>query len=165
MAEATRHARYLGVNVARISGIETMTIKPVCEAENSVRHADGRFKPGHSIGRPKGARSQFNKAVLERLGGLTGKALATLERKLEEGDLKAATFVISRFSSAERTVDVPVDPAGLAEAIAGGDCTPTEANRLALALRSLTEASNVEAMRNRLSEIEAILDQQQGKGR
>lgn len=141
-----------------------MTSEPLSEAENSVRHPDGRFKAGHSIGRPKGARSQFNRAVLERLGGLTDKALVTLEARLDQQDLKAALWVLSRFSSAERTVDVPVDPTGLADAIAEGDCTPTEANRLALALRSLTEASNVEAMRTRLSEIEAILEQQ-GKGR
>lgn len=142
-----------------------MTDTPLCEAENSVRHRDGRFKAGHSIGRPKGARSQFNKAVLERLGDLTDKALQTLEARLDQQDLKAALWVLNRFSSAERVVDAPVDPAGLAEAIAAGDLTPTEANRLSLALRSLTEAENVEAMRARLDEIESVLDQQQGKGR
>lgn len=141
-----------------------MTTKPLCEAENSVRHADGRFKPGHSIGRPRGSRSQFNRAVLERLGGLTDKALATLEARLDAQDLKAALWILSRFSSAERVVDVPIDPASLADAIQSGDCTPTEANRLSLVLRSLTEAENVEAMRTRLSEIEAILEKQ-GKGR
>jgi hypothetical protein len=141
--------------------LSTETERPVSEP---WRRKDGTFGPGNP-GKPRGATHKFNREVLERLGGLTDKALTTLERKLEEGDLKAATFVISRFSSAERTVDVPVDPAGLAEAIAAGDVTPTEANRLALALRSLTEAENVENMRARLSEIEAILEQQQGKGR
>lgn len=142
-----------------------MATKPLCEAENSARHPDGKFKPGHGIGRPKGARSQFNKAVLDRLGGLTDKALATLEARLDQQDLKAALWILSRFSSAERVVDVPTDPQGIADAIEAGHLTPTEANRLALALRSLTEAENVESMRARLSEIEAILEQQQGKRR
>lgn len=143
-----------------------MTLNTETERTDTGRDAAGRFtsSPGNR-GKPAGATHKFNREILARLGGLTDKALATLERRLDEGDLKAATFILSRFSSAERTVDVPVDPAGLAEAIAAGDVTPTEANRLALALRSLTEAENVENMRARLSEIEAILDQQQAKGR
>lgn len=144
-----------------------MVVKPETERPKTdpyARRSDGTFGP-NNVGKPKGATHKFNREVLAALGGLTTKALATLERKLEEGDLKAATFVISRFSSAERVVDVSVDPQGIADAIQSGDLTPTEANRLALALRSLTEAENVENMRARLSEIEAILEQQQGKGR
>lgn len=142
-----------------------MNTNTLSEAQDSVRLPNGRFKPGHGIGRPRGSRSKFNKAVLDRLAGLTDKALCTLEARLDQQDLKAALWVLARFASAERVVDVPTDPQGIADAIQSGDCTPTEANRLALALRSLTEAENVEAMRSRLSEIEAILQQQQVKGR
>ena len=142
-----------------------MSVEALSEAENSVRHANGRFKPGHGIGRPKGARSQFNKAVLDQLGGLTTKAMATLERKLDEGDLKAATFVLARFLPSERVVDVPAGPDSIADALSEGQLTPTESNRLALAVKSLKEAVGIDEMRARLDEIEALLvAQNKGRG-
>ena len=138
----------------------------LCEPTNSAsgRDARGRLVKGHGLGgRPKGAKSRFNAEVLERLGGLTSKAMATLERKLDEGDLKAATFVLARFLPSERVIDVSAEPNGIADAMADGGLTPTETNRLSQAVKTLKEAAGVDEMRARLDEIEALL-LRQGRG-
>ncbi|GMN12430.1 hypothetical protein [Altererythrobacter sp. MTPC7] len=123
------------------------------------RKPDGTFGPGNP-GKPKGARHRFNKAVLDRLGGLTDKAMATLERKLDEGELKAATFVLARFLPSERVVDVAAEPHEIADAIGEGELTVQESNRLAQAVKTLKEAAGVDEMRARLDEIEALLTAQ-----
>lgn len=133
--------------------------RPVTD-EHRDRH--GRFTRGNP-GKPAGAKHRFNKEVLERLGGLTTKAMETLERKLDEGDLKAATFVLARFLPSERTIELGTsDPNGIADAAAEGELTPTEANRLAQAINTLKTAAGVDEMRARLDEIEALLIQRRG---
>jgi hypothetical protein len=122
------------------------------------RDTKGRFAPGNP-GKPKGAKHRFNAEVLERLGGLTSKAFATLERKLDEGELKAATFVLSRFLPSERVIELGGDPNGIADAAAEGELTPTEMNRVAQAVKTIKEASGIDEMRSRLDEIEALLVQ------
>ena len=134
-----------------------MNTNTLSEAQDSVRLPNGRFKPGHGIGRPRGSRSKFNKAVLDRLAGLTDKAMTTLERKLDEGDLKAAMFVLARFLPSERVIDLPAEPNDIADALNQGDLSPVEIGRLSLAVRSLKEAAGVDEMRARLDEIEALL--------
>ena len=127
------------------------------------RRPNGTFAPGNP-GKPKGAKHRFNREVLERLGGLTSKAMETLERKLDEGDLKAATFVLSRFLPSERVVDIgSTDPKAVADAVADEGLTPTEANRVAQAVKTLKEAAGVDEMRARLDEIEALLIAQSGR--
>lgn len=128
------------------------------------RNADGTFARGNP-GKPKGASHRFNREVLAQLGNLTNKALVALERKLEQGDLKAATFVLARFLPSERVIDVPAEPNGIADALSQGELTPTESNRLALAVKSLKEAAGIDEMRARLDEIEALLiAQNKGRG-
>lgn len=128
------------------------------------RNADGTFGRGNP-GKPKGASHRFNREVLAQLGNLTSKAVATLETRLEAGDLKAATFVLSRFLPSERVIDVPAEPNGVADMLSEGGLTPTESNRLALAVKSLKEAAGIDEMRARLDEIEALLiAQNKGRG-
>ena len=82
-----------------------------------------------------------------------------------QGDLKAATFVLARFLPSERVIDVPAEPNGIADALTQGELTPTESNRLALAVKSLKEAAGIDEMRARLDEIEALLiAQNKGRG-
>ena len=135
-----------------------MTQTTVTNRQNTEpwRNADGTFGRNNP-GKPKGATHRFNREVLERLGGLSSKAMTTLERKLDEGDLKAATFVLARFLPSERVIDVPAEPNGIADAVAEGGLTPTETNRLAQAVKTLKEAAGVDEMRTRLDEIEALL--------
>ena len=125
------------------------------------RRPDGTFGPGNP-GKPRGSTHKFNREVLNQLGGLTAKAMRTLERKIDEGDLKASLFVLARFLPSERVIDVPAEPNGLADFVAEGGLTPTETNRLAQAIKTLKEASGIDEMRARLDEIEALLIQRRG---
>ncbi len=145
-------------------GTDTKTDPVRTKSDPYARRFDGTFGAGN-IGKPRGATHKFNREVLERLGGLTSKALVTLERKLDEGDLKAATFVLARFLPSERVVDVPAEPNGIADAVEEGGLTPTETNRLSQAVKTLKEAAGVDEMRARLDEIEALLiAQNKGRG-
>lgn len=136
----------------------TNTVSKRAKTE-SWRNSDGTFGAGNP-GKPKGATHRFNREVLNQLGNLTGKALKALETALDQGDVKAALWTLSRFTPSERIVDVPHGPSAVADMLAEGDLTPSESNRLALAVKSLKEASGIDEMRGRLDEIEALLIKQ-----
>lgn len=140
-----------------------MTDSTELNRANTAEHRNGlgQFAKGNP-GKPRGAKHRFNAEVLERLGGLTSKAFATLERKLDEGELKAATFILSRFLPSERVVELGGDPNEISDAAAEGQLTPTEMNRVAQAAKTIKEASGIDEMRARLDEIEALLIQRKG---
>ncbi|MBL4641629.1 MAG: hypothetical protein JKX86_07385 [Verrucomicrobiales bacterium] len=73
-------------------------------------------------------------------------------------------FLLSRLLPADRAVGADAsNPTALAEAIGDGSLSPVEANRLAQTARSLAEVEQIDEMRSRLDEIEALL-LKQGRG-
>tara|TARA_R110000772_G_scaffold22737_6_gene61300 strand:+ start:552 stop:1031 length:480 start_codon:yes stop_codon:yes gene_type:complete len=141
---------------SKFSGIDDMTISKAEKSE--TRDATGRFVPGHSIGRPKGSKSAFNKQVLAALGDLTSQAMAVLKERLNQNDLKAATFVLARFLPEHRLTDVgSVDPTAWADAMATGEITVSEAGKAAQALKTISDAGEVKELRARLDEIETLI--------
>ena len=130
------------------------------EAENSVeRGPGGKFLPGHGMGRPKGSRNRLNTAVLDTLGELTGPAMNVLREQLTQGNAKVAFYVLDRFLPNERSPAIgSTDPHNVADAIAEGHLTPTEAAKLAGAMKQLVDADQVKMLMARLDEIEALLN-------
>lgn len=129
------------------------------EAPNSaLRGPGGKFLPGHGMGRPKGSRNALNTAVLDNLADLTSGAIAVLRDKLSQGDLRAATYVLDRFTPSERAVALgTTDPASVADALADGLITPGEAAKVAGTLKVIAEAHEVKELRARLDEIETLI--------
>ena len=126
------------------------------------RNPNGTFG-ANNPGRPVGALGKRGKAEIDRLHQRSEAVWRVIDQRLAENCVKTALFLAARMLPAERVVEVPTDARGIADAIAAGDLTPTESNRLALALRSLSEAENVDALRSRLDEIEKLLAVQ-GRG-
>ena len=124
---------------------------------DSGRLPNGTFGPGNS-GRPKGSKSAFNKQVLDALGDLTSHAMAVLKERLNQNDLKAATFILQRYLPEHRLTDVgSTDPTAWADAMADGSITVSEAGKAAQALKSLADAGEVKELRARLDEIETLI--------
>ena len=165
MAEATRHARYVGLNVARISGIETMSANTEIDRPNTEpwRRPNGQFGVGNP-GKPRGARHRASKAEIERLRSRSERMWALVDQKLEEGCTKTLLFLLARLLPDSRTVDLDTsDPSAMADAVVDGSLSPVEANRISQSLKHLKEIQQVDAIAERLSEIERLLAVQ-GRG-
>lgn len=136
-----------------------MTNPTLTEAEKSVpRGPGGKFLPGHGMGRPRGSRNALNAQVLDALGDLTSHALGVLKEKLGQNDLKAACYIIDRFAPSERSPALgSTDPAAVADAVADGLLTPSEAGKIAATLKVIADANEVKELRARLDEIEALI--------
>lgn len=136
-----------------------MTPSTLEQAENSApaRDARGRLLPGHTMGRPVGAKGKRGRAEIERLHERSAAAWSVIDQRLSQGCTKTALFVLSRLLPSERVVDVSADPASIGDALSEAALSTTEANRLALTVKSLKEAETVDAMRERLDAIEALL--------
>lgn len=128
------------------------------------RDARGRLLPGHKMGRPLGSTNRRGKAEIDRLDQRSGAVWAVVDRRLSEGCVKTALFLLSRMLPADRPVEADTsNPVALADAMAEGLLSPVESNRLAQAARSLAEIEQIDEMRSRLDEIEALL-LRQGRG-
>jgi len=126
----------------------------VPEAKKTVgRHSDGRFTAGNP-GRPKGSRNKANRETLDAISNLRGKAIQTLSDQLDQGNVKAAMFILQRFLPSERVVDVTATDT---EALIENEITPSEANKIAMSLKQLTDIEHMAAIKDRLDELEAII--------
>lgn len=128
------------------------------------RDARGRLLPGHRAGgRPKGSVNVAGRAEIDRLRQRSAAVWSVIDQRLASGCVKTALWLASRLLPDSRVVEVDSsDPAEVAASVVDGSLTTTEANRLALALKSLREIEQVDAIAARLSEIERLLD---AKGR
>jgi len=143
-----------------------MATRTLDQAQNSgpARDARGRLLPGHKMGRPPGSPNRRGKAEIERLDQRSAAVWAVVDQRLSEGCVKTALFLLSRLLPADRAVGADAsNPTALAEAIGDGSLSPVEANRLAQTARSLAEVEQIDEMRSRLDEIEALL-LKQGRG-
>lgn len=119
---------------------------PDIEPEKTVgRTTDGRFGAGNP-GRPRGSRNKVNRETLDAISNLRGKALQALSEQLDQGNIRAAMWVLDRFTPSERVVEMD-----------DSELTPSEQNKLALAAKQLSEIDHIAAVSERLSELEAII--------
>ncbi|TPG38653.1 hypothetical protein EAH79_16205 [Sphingomonas koreensis] len=117
----------------------------------------GRFTAGNP-GKPKGATHKMNAAVLAALGDLTSNAMRVLKDQLALGNLKAATYILDRYLPSERVVALEsVHPDSIADALAHGEATPSEAAKMAATFKTVADASEVKELRARLDEIESLI--------
>ncbi len=136
----------------------TQTTESVRQNTEPWRNADGTFGRGNP-GKPKGARHRASKAEIERLRSRSDRMWALVDQKLAEGCTKTLLFLLARILPDARTVELDTaDPGALAEAVTDGTMTSTEANRISQSLKHLKEIETVDAIAERLSEIERLLD-------
>lgn len=118
------------------------------------RLPNGQFGPGNP-GKPKGARNKINRQMLEAVGDLTSLSVKVLRDALNEGNVKAAFYVLDRFLPEHRSIELQSpEPSAWADALANGDVTPSEAARAAQALKTINDATISVDLAARLDELE-----------
>lgn len=123
------------------------------------RDQSGRFTSGPgNTGRPIGARAKASRATLEQIKAMGGDAIAALREALGKGERWAVELVISKIVPASRTIEFEdFTPADLIEALRSGDLDAAEGKDLSAALRNLREIEDLEQIRAKLIELEAIV--------
>ncbi|WP_378947240.1 hypothetical protein [Mesorhizobium sp. ANAO-SY3R2] len=92
-----------------------------------------------------------------QLQAMRGIAIAELQKLVLSGDMRAITYVLDRLVAKQRTVELPdTSPATVAEMLASGELSPDEARDIAATIKSLREIEDLEQLRAKLIELEAI---------
>lgn len=124
------------------------------------RDATGKWTSGPgNRGRPLGAKGKLLAGVHKSMTDLTGPALSVIKYHIvEEKSLKAALWLMEKFTPQERLIDVGSTSAmDWADAMAEGVITISEAQRAASALKVIADTDEVRILRDRIDEIEHLL--------
>lgn len=126
----------------------------------------GRFAPGNG-GRPKGTRNRVNRALDKLFSGhATAVAEATI-RAAESGDTTAMRLVLERAFPAPKDrhlspIELPESPpeaaAAIVRAVAGGELTPSDGERLMALTKARAELASLEEIERRLAALETRRD-------
>lgn len=141
------------------------------EPENPRRNHAGRWQPGSSgnpAGKPRGCRHKATEAALELLEHETLAITRTAIERALDGDMVAVRLVLERVIPVvrERPVrfdvpplesakDLPAAVAGILEAVADGELTVGDGARLAVMVRDMATALEVNELEQRIAELEA----------
>jgi hypothetical protein len=130
------------------------------------------FQPGNT-GKPRGARNRTTLALEALLDGEAEAITRQAVKMALEGDTTAMRLVLERIlpprkdrpvrfkmPKLETAADAVKATAALAEAVASGDLTPTEAGELSKLVDGFTKAVEQHDIQRRLDKIEAALEQQ-----
>lgn len=121
------------------------------------RTANGRFTSGNP-GRPAGAVNARANGVLSDLRDMTPDAVEVVRTAIANGEIKTACWLIERVLPKNRTVALPgSDVSSIIEALTDGSISPDEASLVASALARLKEIDEMDAVKERLQQIEALL--------
>ena len=134
---------------------------------NPGRDARGRFAAGNP-GKAKGTRHRATRLVEEALDGAADKLVARLVKMALGGDPAAMKLVMDRLAPPRRDTTVAVtlpemrtaaDAAGamgaVLEAVARGELTPAEGERLARLVEAFRKSLETEDLEARLAALEA----------
>ena len=136
-----------------------MTDNPDNPPTNSAvtRTADGKFAPG-SGGRPPGSRNKVAVQAISKIRELTDDAFSALADNIQKGDQRAVEFVLSRVIPNGRLVELEAANSGaVADALISGQISGAEAKEIATALSKLKEMEDMDALKERLVQIEQLL--------
>lgn len=118
---------------------------------------NGKFAPGNP-GRPRGSKNRVSNTALQAVKSMSDDAINQLKSKLASGDWQAICFVLERILPRGRVLELDgVTPEEVMAQMIDGEITTVEAKDLAVALKSLTEISEIGEINNRLKLLEAML--------
>ena len=110
------------------------------------------------MGRPKHSRNVFSAETLKSIKELTPDALAGLRTNVQANNMDAIKFVLERVVGKGRTVEIAGDkPTDISAALLAGELTSDEAAAFATVLEKLARVEELDAVLNRMSEIERML--------
>lgn len=125
----------------------------------SGRDERGKFAPGNP-GRPFGAKAKASKAALEAVKEMRAGALEKLYEAVASGERWAIEFVLGKVLPATRTIEFEGSSVqDVAVAMQAGDISPDEAYRLSGVLKNLADIEQLENLRSRITELEAVVNE------
>lgn len=128
------------------------------------RDASGRYLPGHG-GRRPGSRNKIAHETIKKIQEMRGDAIQQLRNLVTAGDIKEITYVLDRIIPKNgRTIELDdTRPSTIAEMLADGSINPEEARDIAATIKSLREIEELEQLRAKLIELEAIVGDGTGR--
>lgn len=134
-----------------------MTSPDIPRFSEPQRDDSGRFLPGQG-GRKPGSRNKIPRETMLQLQQMRGIAVDKLRSLIDAGDIRAITYVLNRVVGKSRAIEMDdTRPATIAEMLASGEIAPDEAASIASAIKSLREIEDIEQLRAKLIELEAIV--------
>ena len=128
---------------------------------DTYRDEKGRLLPGHPGLKPVGARSRLSKAAVKSIGESWDSIVRKLIEQSIGGDVQAAKLLASISLPAGLPVQIDASPEGLIAAIESGDLSATEMRLVAATVDKLQDLKELAVIRARLTELEAILSDEQ----
>ena len=134
------------------------------------RDPKGRFGPGNP-GRRPGSRNRVNRALDKLFSGSATRVAEATIRAAEEGDTTAMRLVLERAFPAPKDrhlqpIELPDSPAeaaaAIVRAVAGGDLTPSDGERLMSMTKARADLASLSEIESRLAALETQLE---GKSR
>lgn len=122
----------------------------------------GRFASGPgNVGRPRGTKNAVSRNALQAVQALSDLAIAKLRERIDLGDMAAIKLCLEyTLPRGGRTVELETTGADdVGEALAAGDLSPEEADKIASAFGKLQNIHQVEELRQRLDELEAAMSE------
>lgn len=123
------------------------------------RDTNGRFVSGcGNIGRPVGTKNKVSQKAMQEIKSMSSDALRVLKENLNRNDTKAAIFILEKVLPNQRTVELDgADVGSIVSALVDGTVSPDEARTISLSIARLKEIDEMDALKERLAQIEALL--------
>ena len=117
------------------------------------------FLPGNP-GRKLGVKNRFSRETMEAVKKLSISALAMLQTKIAQGDMRAVEFVLSRCVPAGRTIELDgMTAEDVVEMASEGVLTTSELKDLAATLAKLREVTDLDELHKRIAQLERMVRQ------
>lgn len=88
---------------------------------------------------------------------MSDEAFEKLRENVSNGDQRAIEFVLSRILPSGRVLEIEATPAGVVAALEDGVLTGDEARHLTTALSKLAELEDLQSVKEKVEELEALL--------
>ena len=123
------------------------------------RDNNGRFASGSgNIGRPVGTKNKVSQKAMQEIKSMSTDALRVLKENLDKNDTKAAIFILEKILPSQRTVELDgADVGSIVAALCDGTVSPDEARTISMSIARLKEIDEMDALKERLAQIEVLL--------
>lgn len=127
-----------------------------------VRDGKGRFAAGN-IGRPYGAVAKHSRELLQTVRAMGPRAVDKLSAALDKEEQWAIQLILKYCLPAARTIEMHgLEPEDMKEAFITGSLSADELKAIATAAEKLKGITDLDDLRNRLTELETLLNAKAG---
>ncbi|MBR1143687.1 hypothetical protein [Bradyrhizobium sp. AUGA SZCCT0431] len=138
-----------------MNNVTPLSINPVIL--NGDRDEKGRWLRGP--GRPLGSKNKQSSDLMKAVRAMGNRAVANLSDALDAKEQWATTLVLRYCLPNARTQEMHgADPDDIKEAFLAGDISADEMKAIATAIEKLKSVADIDDLRNRLSELEQLLE-------